>query len=825
MGDSSQSKFDPEETFNRARDEFLAGLSDQDRSLYSPCTSPDDLIKAIEELKIITQSQDRRHQDKARRWIGAISRLCAALKPYLTIIDVFVSSNPEYAALVWGSLHLILQLASNYTEFFDKLTQLLSGLSESFSQYRRILDIKLRAKSNKLVQECVADAYGILLEIFHSAVRVFTKSDGKLKRTSIVIGQLMWKPFDIRFSDLVEKLERRHQTLFDELAVANLENQLDEMMNAEANRKEMSEEQKRNQEERKAAAEERVMAQKERTLAEAERRYNLDASGQMSSKLDTLLEKGQYTEDEYRGKLLSAARKGICPPNYADARDKASGLRLDGTATWVFDTPSFKSWVEDSPTLTPSTRSTFGGNVMWITDGQRKFTSAVVLELLQLCLRRGSILVLDGLDECRNLDEFLPSLRSVLEAHPQTRVLLLSRINVAKLKFMVRDQRRLEFFAGGVSTDIGLFFSMEIHELFDERMLPGSIADTDNLVQRLVRGADGMFLWARLMIDLLRSPSMTPYQRLEVIRQVSVPEGLEKLYERIFIYIASTGLRALKLASMCLAWLTRTISPMSSLQLREALIIQEHFPDSAALDDIIDFEEAVIMACAGLVIRTRTNRPQSPTFLTPVHISITEIVEELVTNRLWINQYLNHDLHCIIADCSAARMDLANCCLRKILNPECRDWSKEKDDAEELQSVTKFYSYASAWWLCYIKEAISKCQPITDMHPHVKLAVLEALSKLLALLSKLLEKPRALSSWLYEFYSSHLIIWDEMASFGNIQLFFNPGTTRVTFQYPKMPATRNHQQKLVTLVSKTTQNGAMKGVLSIWTSLYATVSM
>ncbi|KAI1780311.1 hypothetical protein F4818DRAFT_2171 [Hypoxylon cercidicola] len=649
----------------------------------------------------------------------------------------------------------------------------------------------------------------------------------------------MWKPFNVRFSDLVEKLEHRHKTLFDELAVTTLANSLDERTNAEANRKEMSEEQKRNREEREAAAAEREMAQRERMLADAERRGNSEARRQVSSKLDRLLGKRQFTEDEYRGKLLSAARKGIHPPNYADARDRASSIRLDGTATWVFHTPSFASWFGDTPRVAPNTNGTFGSNVMWITgkpgagktvlaasiieylegscsqndilyfffqsqspdnsssdahrsilsqllqksgrdldllyrfsfavpkpddkqrdpdasglsnDGQKKFTSTVILELLRLCLRSGSILVLNGIDECRDLDTFLLSLRKLLEAHPHTRVLLLSRINVARLKHVVQN-RHQEFPENSISTDIGHFLTAEIHELFEEGILPGSIENTGVLVQKLVRGADGMFLWARLMVNLLRSPSMTPYQRLEVIERVSVPEGLEKLYERIFLYIASTGLRALNLASGCLAWLTKMSPLISSFQLREALIIQERLSSSATRDSIVEFEEAVIITCAGLVVRAPASNSQSPTFLTLVHISIKEMVEELVMNRIWIDQYLNHSLHCIIADCSAARLDLANCCLRQILNPNGRDFSEHGDRAQGIEPAKDFYAHASAYWLYYVKYAVYNCQQKTDMHPHVKLAVFGAVSKLLATLSELLEKPKILSSWLYEFYS------------------------------------------------------------------------
>ncbi|XXG97863.1 Phosphatidylinositol N-acetylglucosaminyltransferase GPI3 subunit [Hypoxylon texense] len=721
----------------------------------------------------------------------------------------------------------------------------------------------------------------------------------------MVIGQLMWKPFNVRFSDLVEKLENRHKVLFDELAVTNLTGLSDERANAEASRKDMSEEQKRNQEEREAAAKEREMAQRERMLADAERRNNLEERKQTSSKLDKLLGKQKFTEDEYRGKpgagktVLAASIieylegsysrndmlyfffQSQSPENTASDAYRSILAQLLQKSGRDLDLLYRFSFAFPKPDIEQGNSDVSGLS----SDGQRKFTSTIIFELLRLCLRRGSVLVLDGVDECRDLDIFISSLRRLLEAHPHTRVILLSRINIARLKHMVQDQYHLEFPEISISTDIGQFLTAEISELFEEGMLPGSVENTDALVRKLVRGADGMFLWARLMINLLRSPSMTPYQRLEVIERVTVPEGLEKLYERIFLYIASTGLRALNLASSCLAWLTKVAPPMSSSQLREALIIQGHLSNSATRDDIVEFEEAIIMTCAGLVIRAPVGHSQSTTFLTLVHISIKEMVEELIINRTWIDQYLNHGLHCIITDCSAARLDLANCCLRKILNPDCAEFSERGNQGIEL--AQDFSAYASVYWLCYVQDAICKCQPITDMHPHVKLAALGALSKLLGLLSELFEKPKTLSRWLYDFYSTYSnrlssrahppstvlsslanwitrawandivpndkllhtlgifdeelgsiittwgndlktrphIIWDEMTSFTNSKLFFNLGTTRVTYQFPQIPAARNSQQKLVTLISKTSQTGTMKGVLSIWTPLYVTAGM
>jgi phosphatidylglycerophosphate synthase len=77
-----------------------------------PCATSHDLLLAVGQLKVVaTNTKDgQRHRIKVNRRIGAISSLGKVLKPYLDTVGVFVSSNPQYAALAWGSLRLILQV-------------------------------------------------------------------------------------------------------------------------------------------------------------------------------------------------------------------------------------------------------------------------------------------------------------------------------------------------------------------------------------------------------------------------------------------------------------------------------------------------------------------------------------------------------------------------------------------------------------------------------------------------------------------------------------------------------------------------------------------
>jgi hypothetical protein len=46
----------------------------------------------------------------------------------------------------------------------------------------------------------------------------------ELKRTPLVVGELLWKPFDIRFQDILERLKFHQSVLRDELKWAKLGN-------------------------------------------------------------------------------------------------------------------------------------------------------------------------------------------------------------------------------------------------------------------------------------------------------------------------------------------------------------------------------------------------------------------------------------------------------------------------------------------------------------------------------------------------------------------------------------------------------------------------
>lgn len=53
------------------------------------------------------------HASRCTRIMEPITRLADKLSPFFGIIGIFVSSHPEYAALAWGSIRLVLLVYIN----------------------------------------------------------------------------------------------------------------------------------------------------------------------------------------------------------------------------------------------------------------------------------------------------------------------------------------------------------------------------------------------------------------------------------------------------------------------------------------------------------------------------------------------------------------------------------------------------------------------------------------------------------------------------------------------------------------------------------------
>lgn len=92
--------------FTDVRDQFLSSLSISEQAQFAKCTSAAQLIKDIENFEAV-----KKHP-RLKKCIKKIEKFGNSLQPYFKVVDTFVSSHPEWAAIAWGAIRLLFQVCN-----------------------------------------------------------------------------------------------------------------------------------------------------------------------------------------------------------------------------------------------------------------------------------------------------------------------------------------------------------------------------------------------------------------------------------------------------------------------------------------------------------------------------------------------------------------------------------------------------------------------------------------------------------------------------------------------------------------------------------------
>ncbi|KAF2240224.1 hypothetical protein BU26DRAFT_239904 [Trematosphaeria pertusa] len=254
--------------------------------------------------------------------------------------DMIVQSHPECAAIVCGALKLVLILAHCYVTFFEKLAEFLERLALEMPSYERILanpswnvSVSLKASMQEL--------YVAIFDFFQAVLGVFRKSSGGLKRTPKIIVDILRRPFDVRFRDIIYRFQLHRDIVFMEL----------ELLEAEEATKD-----------RRASADDREAAAEHRKEA---KQYERDAQRTRQQLLDLMEQTMRLSEQHARDNKLGRIRKWINPSSFSDDLEKAQEMREKRTNEWFWDTPFSKSWKQSSESTRTGSRH-FSANVAWV---------------------------------------------------------------------------------------------------------------------------------------------------------------------------------------------------------------------------------------------------------------------------------------------------------------------------------------------------------------------------------------------------------------------------------------------------------------------------
>jgi len=369
--------------------------------------------------------------------------------------------------------------------------------------------------------------------------------------------------------------------------------------------------------------------------------------------------------------------------------------------------------------------------------GQPVSSEPELLGLLQKSLSslQCSYIILGGVDECSNIKSLVKVIDQIGNI-PTVRILIFSHPNTHDLVRLIQEDYRLPFGQREVENDIRIYLRRGVEAMAREGRLHPD-ADINKYVQHLATGANKMFLWAKLMISFLQSPMFTGAMIEQMIWNITLPEGLEAMYDRIFEMMSRAPVHQQKQATRILSWVLYSRRELSIKDLQTVMapiandmnVIGEVWPN---------FAEVVSMITCGLITYQTWNKSTS---FRLIHISVSEYIDG------WKSFESKPSANGLLRPAKAtANLELATTSLKLLLRAS---WQKQQSGVlETVVHEQPMISYAARFWITHLGSSIA---PSSDSLWDVD-RLHTMLEEARASISDLLKSPEAVAFYVEVFH-------------------------------------------------------------------------
>ena len=149
-------------------------------------------------------SHHRSQAEGLARFLGLINRFMAG-------ITLFIQANPDVSALVVGGVRLVIDVATNFIDFFPKLSNMLCRFGNFLAP---LTEYAKASERQDLVLETLANVYGDLLRFCKQAHDVFIDQGAPRKWISWrTFWRLIWIPFEEEFGRIEVDLQHHLNVL------------------------------------------------------------------------------------------------------------------------------------------------------------------------------------------------------------------------------------------------------------------------------------------------------------------------------------------------------------------------------------------------------------------------------------------------------------------------------------------------------------------------------------------------------------------------------------------------------------------------------------
>ncbi|KAI1169558.1 hypothetical protein F4777DRAFT_584790 [Nemania sp. FL0916] len=564
---------------------FRAALTDeQQRHLSSIRNVPD-----ADAILIFTAQLD--HQNRSRRGqsVGSrVSKVLQSTRDFCSVIDTYVSSNPNIAALVWGSI--VINLTSYY-EAVSGLFLQLGHLCPLFAEYGALFP------TSKEIQKSVSD--------FHVAI---------VRCWQYQLFQAFCGSFNQEFQPDIEDIRRYSDNAKDIITLARAHSD--------------AQERKLQAKERTAASSYRKLS-KALLLAQSHDRKQKILEAFCSYRPERLLKQNQrkrfrntaswivHTE-EFRNWISPTGSVLWCTGKIGSGKSVVAASIVDYMLLEKGKSDFFLSYFF----LHTSERESLAAETVIKSLVRQRLPQANHLsDEIEAKLRRlnndgdfdgvlgflcditdtsrPSYIIIDGLDECDepDLNKLLEALSSLITKVPSIKLFLAGRESVSmKLDSYFASIVQISMDSQNVRQDIVTYITGILEEKRNRsQLVVGDSGLLDEIEIALIEGADGMFLWVFFQVEDLCEQTCDEDIRRTI---ANLPQNLEETYRRVLRRITSR--RHSQIARKIFPWIAAAVRPLSLEELREAIAIEigQHYTKPELLCN--DMNKAIV-ACENLL--------------------------------------------------------------------------------------------------------------------------------------------------------------------------------------------------------------------------------
>ncbi|ETS80391.1 hypothetical protein PFICI_07920 [Pestalotiopsis fici W106-1] len=648
-------------------------------------------VTSVSDLYTITDSlQEEQRQNSGLRNLSKIQLYLKRLEGFANIISDVVSKSRNVLAVIWGPLALLLQWAKTLDYAFDCL---LGAFAEVGKRLPDFMEIDQSSATKEILFLFFKDLIDIYLEI----LKPFNHPKW------MHVFESFWPRYELHIQEIVCHVERHTRLMGNNVQI-------------------QAEEEFRNR------------------ALESFRDQRLATTRQEFNRIKTSFSPSRYDNKLYR------------------LRD----LRCQGPADWLFDNTTFSKWingVEQEPRILwikgiPGAGKTFLSSAVvsrfqqtteamtafaFLTYEEAETTAlstihslifqlaekhedlrTIICESTSEALRSdlsatGKLLsdlihcagpvylVIDGIDEISEAERgrLIAEVGKIAEICVQARIILSSRpeadivrgLGDAVTTITIQDHNE---------ASIESYIRQRSQEIFSERQMPKSaLKSILELLSPLASQAKGMFLYARLVMDMVSS--MNDLSEME--EQFGVlPENLddaqvshyEQLYYRIIQRLGQQkDKKQAQRARRLLGWIASSPIPMSVEEATQALMVN---PDKR--DQVFNIMVLDVVKMLGPIVET------VDTHIHFVHFTAKEYI-------------VSPHLGTRVIDSTEATLSLALCCINYLCQSHHdSDVTPEEISKKVLTGQYGFHSFSSIMWFDLVCQYF---QMLRSANPSIKL--------------------------------------------------------------------------------------------------------